>query len=378
MDSIRQACEGVTRRIDRKYLAECGRKNEFPGKLWEAMIKAGLLQLGISEEYGGMGGGLTELAYAMDTLSQAGLMPVIMVPNGLARIPILKHGTESQKKKYLPPTTTGEKIFCFCITEPNAGTNTFKIETKAIRQPNGDYLLNGQKLFITSFDVADQALVVARTTLFKEVKNRREGLSLFIVDTKAEGVESHRQDIGLYLAEKQFSVFFEDVVVPKENLIGEEGQGIRYLFDGLNPERLLAVAGQVGSADFVIKKAVEYANVRAPFDKPIGSYQAIQHPLAHAKASVEATRLMLYEACRKFDSGGDAGVPASYAKLLASEALSEASDIAMQAHGGYAFDVEYDVLPFYLLARASRVGPVNNEMMLNFIGEHVLGLPKSY
>lgn len=378
LSMIHEICEDIKKRISRKYMAECGLKNEFPRELWKVMVDTGLVQLGIAEEYGGVGGGLTAQCYALDNLAQAGIRAVFMIPNNLAREAIMKHGNTEQQDKYIRPAATGEAIYCFAITEPNAGTNTFKIESMARRQPNGDYLLSGQKVFITNFDVANHCLVVARTTPFNEVKDRREGISLFIIDTKSKGIDAHQMNIGADMPDKQYHLFFDDVLIPKENLIGEEGKGLQCLFGGLNPERLLSAASSVGMGDYVLNKGVEYAKQRAPFDQPIGAYQAIQHPMAYAKVHLEAARLMMYKACEDYDKGKKVAVQANMAKLLASEAAYEACKITMEAHGGYAFDRETDLLGFFLQSNITLSAPVNNKMIVSFIGEHVLGLPKSY
>jgi acyl-CoA dehydrogenase len=375
---VQEAIQGITKRFDRPYWLKCAREGRATHELWRAMAEAGLLGVGIPEAYGGFGGGVRETAALMEALSQAGMPPLFLVITGLSRTAILRHGSEAQKQAYIPPTVTGEKKFCFAITEPNAGTNTFKIQTLARQSINNTYLLNGQKIFISGANEADYMLVVARTTSFKEVSDRREGLSLFIVDAKSKGIELQPLNIAITAPEKQFIVFFSDVEVPAENLLGEEGHGIRYLFDALNPERLLAAATCVGIGDYALRKAVAYARERAPFDKPIGSYQALQHPLAYAKAHLEAARLMLYHACDVYDQGGVAGPESNMVKLLASEAAVEACNLAIQVHGGYGFDTDYDIITLWPLARLMEVAPLNNQMILNYIGEHVLGLPKSY
>lgn len=378
LELVREATRGVLRRFDRAYWLQCAREGRFTHEMWAAMATVGLLGVGIPEDYGGSGGGVRETAAVMEALAQAGMPPLFLVITGLSRTAILRHGSDAQKHAYLPPTVTGEKKFCFAITEPTAGTNTFKIQTLARHTARGTYLLNGQKIFISGANAADYMLVVARTTSFQEVSDRRAGLSLFIVDVKSPGIELHPLNIAIMAPEKQFSVFFSDVEVPAENLLGEEGQGIRYLFDALNPERLLAAATCVGIGDYALQKAVAYARERAPFDKPIGSYQALQHPLAYAKAHLEAARLMLYHACDVYDQGGVAGPESNMVKLLASEAAVEACNLAIQVHGGYGFDADYDIITLWPLARLMEVAPLNNQMILNYIGEHVLGLPKSY
>lgn len=377
MEIIEQITDDVIKRVSRKYMAECGLKNEFPHELWKALCEVDMLGLGIPEELGGSGGGLRHLTEAVYRLARAGINPAVMTTNGLARVPIIKYGTEEQRKKYIPPTLTGEVIFCFATTEPNSGSNAFKMESLARRQPNGDYVLNGQKTFITGFDEANYALLFARTTPYNEVKNKIDGISLFILDTKSLGIQMTPMKIGLYMPEKQFTLYFDDVVIPKECLIGEEGKGIRYMFDGLNPERLIASANSVGRGEFMLNKAIEYSKVRAPFDKPIGSYQALQHPMAHAWAHLEAAKLVFRRASEAFDNGINVGSETNLARLLSADASYEAANIAMQVHGGSSMDLDSDLLPYFLQSRSSLIGPVSQQMLLNYIGEHVLGLPRS-
>jgi acyl-CoA dehydrogenase len=252
------------------------------------------------------------------------------------------------------------------------------METLAQKTPDGGYRLNGSKIFISGVDAADRMLVVARTTRRGDVVDRRQGLSLFVVDVDSPGVRSHPIDIGIVMPDRQFTVYFDDVEVEADRLIGEEGEGFRYLFDALNPERVLAAAWAIGLGDFVLAKAVAYARDRAPFGAPIGSYQALQHPLALSKAELDAARLVMYAACGVFDQGGNAGYLANTAKLLGANAAVDACDRAIQVHGGYAFNQEYDVATVWPAVRLLKIAPVNNEMILNYIGEHVLRLPRSY
>lgn len=376
--AVKGLVQDLAKRFDRKYWLQCVREGRFTDELWRTMGDMGLLGLDIPEEYGGTGGGFTETVALMEGLSQAGLPPLYLVITGMSRPAILRHASEELKKKYIPPTVTGEKKFCFAITEPNAGTNTFKIEMLAKRADNGNYVINGQKVFISGANEADFVLLVARTTPYKQVSDRRDGISLFIVDMKSPGIEMQPLNIPLMAPEKQFLVYFTDVEVPAENLVGQEGKGLRCMFDALNPERLLIAAMCIGIGDYTLAKGVNYAKERAPFDKPIGSYQSLQHPMAYAKTHLEAARLMLYRASESYDQGGNAGPEANMAKLLGTEAGVEACEIAIQAHGGNGFDLDYDVISLWPLARLMKVAPINNQMVLNYIGEHVLGLPKSY
>ncbi|MGK2286355.1 acyl-CoA dehydrogenase family protein [Pedomonas sp. V897] len=376
-EAIREICDSIIRRIDRSYVAECGKRNEMPEKLWKMWAESGLLSIGLPEEYGGSGGHLSDLVLALDLLHQHGLLMPLAVPNFMSREPLLRHASEEQKRRYLPPTATGEAFFSFGITEPDAGTNTFKIKTTAIRQPDGTFLLNGGKTFQTAFVESKYCLLVARTKPYNP-ENRKEGISLFIVDTKLPGISATQMDIGMYLPEKNYTTYFDNVVLPPDSLVGEEGRGLQILFDSLNPERLLVAAMNVGQADYCINRAAEYAKVRAPFDKPIGAYQSIQHPLARAKTYVEAARTMMYMAAEKHDRGENIGVEANMVKILSSEAFKMAAEIAMTTFGGSGVDVSQDILPFYIAAQNNTVAPVNNQIVLSFIAEKVLGLPKSY
>lgn len=376
-DAVRQICDTIIKRIDRAYVAECGRKNQFPQKLWDMWVDTGLLAMGLPEEYGGAGGSLHDIVLAMDLLHCEALLLPLAVPNFMSREPLLRHASEAQKRRYLPPTATGKEFFSFGITEADSGTNTFKIKTTAIRQADGAYLLNGGKTYQTAFVESAHCLLVARTSALDKT-DRKAGISLFIVDTKLPGISATPMDIGMYLPEKNYTTYFDNVRLPADALVGEEGRGLNILFDSLNPERLLVAAMNVGQADYVLKRAAEYAKVRAPFNTPIGAYQSIQHPLARAKTYVEAARTMMYLAAEKHDRGEQIGLQANMVKILSSEAFKMAAEIAMTTFGGAGVDVTQDILPFYIAAQNNTVAPVNNQIVLSYIAEKVFGLPKSY
>lgn len=377
-DAIREVCAGIAEKYDRAFWVECSKNHRFPEEIWDLMGTQGLLALGVPEEYGGSGEGIVPVVAAMEAMAANGIPIALYLLTAFSREAILRHGSEEQKQRFVVPTVDGSEKICFAITEPNAGTNSFKMESVAARQDDGTYRLNGSKIFISGADAADRMLVVARTTRAGEVEDRRAGMSLFVLDTNQKGVELVPQDIDILIADLQHTVFFDDVVVTPDQLIGEEGQGFRYMFDALNPERVLTAAWACGIADYALEKGVEYAKTRAPFGAPIGSYQGLQHPLARSKANIDAARLMMYTAAKTFDDGGDAGYLANAAKLLASETAVNTCDTVIQTFGGYAFTAEYDVSTLWPMARLLRIAPVNNEMVLNYIGEHVLGLPKSY
>jgi len=377
MQAVAETCEAITRKIDRAYVAGCARNKQMPRRLWEMWADSGLLGLGVPEELGGAGGGVSEIVLANDLLHRAGLELPHTTPNHMSRSCIVKHGSAAQRQRYLPPTVTGEEYFAFAITEPDAGTNTFKIRTHAKRLDRGDFILNGQKHYITGFAEAKHALVVARTAPPMSSAHTG-GLSLLIVDTQSSGVSCTPMDIEIHLPDKNYVVNFDEVVVPAGNLVGVEHDGLKALFDSLNPERLFAAAKYIGLADHVLARAVDYAKVRAPFGTPIGAYQAIQHPMALAKARIEAARGMLYAAAASYDRGEEVGLQANMVKFLVADAFKTAADIAMTTFGGAGTDLSQDILPFYLRAKLAEVAPVNNNVILSFIGRHALGLPKSY
>ena len=379
LDAVLETVHGVIRRFDRSYLLGCQKEQRFPQELWAALADSGLMGLGVAEADGGMGGGLVEAATMVQVLARHGLGLLHLPLTLFSRHVLVRHGSAEQRRRYLTPTVTGEKKFCLGVTEPNAGTNTFKIQTTARKGEDGQYRVNGQKIFISGADEADYMTLITKTPGAPHAAlDPRASLSVLIVDMKSKGISMQPLQIQVTEPERQFIVFFEDVLVSPECLIGEEGMGARYMFDTLNPERILLGAMAIGIGHFVLEKAVDYAKMRAPFDEPIGSYQAVQHPLARAWAHLEAANAMLQQACQRYDAGEEAGALANTTKLLASEAAVEAVNAAIQCHGGYGFDRDYDVITFWPLARLLEVAPVNNQMILNFLAEKVLGLPRSY
>jgi acyl-CoA dehydrogenase len=375
---IQEAARGVTKQFPRSYILKCIKEDRFPDELWKELGKFGLLGLSIPEEHGGSGGGVLEITALNEALALAGVPTLFLVVTGLARVPIVHHGTKEQIAKFVTPTCSGEKKMCFAITEPNAGTNSFSMTTLATRNADGGWTLNGQKVFISGARDADFMQVVARTTKAGEVKHRTEGMSLFVLDMKTPGITLQQLNIQVETAERQYMVFFDNVQLPADAVIGEPGKGAKLMFEGLNSERLLAAGAAIGLGDYALSKAVAYANERKPFGKPIGGYQSLQHRMALAKAELEAARLMTYDAADRFDNGEDAGAHANMAKLLASRAAVAAVEAALQTHGGYGFDRDYDVVTLWPMIRLLEIAPINNEMLMNYIGEHVLGLPKSY
>ena len=377
---IRDFVRQVAKKYGRDYWLARARKGEFAKELWDELASGGYLGMLIPEEYGGGGLGMREMAVLQEELSHQGTPLLLIVVSAVMDATLIaRYGNEAMKERYLPGMARGEIKLCFALTEPTAGSNSFRISTKAER--DGDsYVLNGQKTFISAVDQSDYLLVVVRTTPFDEVDDKREGISLLLVDRKAPGVTLQPLEMGVLHPETQFAVFFDDVRVPRGDLIGEEGKGSKYLFDALNPERISAAAVAVGLGQFVLEKAVAYAKERVVFDKPIGAHQGLQHPLAIAKTNLELAALMTRYAAQLFD-GGDNVTAAAYAnmaKFAAAEAATEACDLAIEVHGGSGFSIDVDLITVWPLVRMLRTVPVSREMALNYIGEHVLGLPRSY
>ena len=376
--AVSEAVRGIAKRWDRQYYLDKTAKHEAPVELYAAMAEAGLFALGVPEAYGGAGGGVSAIATVMEEMSRAGLPPMLFSLTAFSRQAILKHGTPEQIEAHVVPSLTAQRTFSFAITEPDAGTNSFAMSTSATKQPDGAFVLNGQKVFISGADQADHMLVVARTTPLSEVTGKGDGISLFAIDAKTPGITMHPLNIEWHAPERQFVVYFDDVVVPQESLIGGEGAGARTMFEALNAERVVISAWTLGLGELALSRAVDYARVRCPWGAPIGTYQAVAHPLARAKSQLEAARLMTYRAAAIIDAGGAAGDFANMAKLIASEAADAAVDAAIQTHGGMAFDLDTDILTLWPMIRILRVAPLNNEMILNYISQYVLKLPRSY
>ncbi len=371
------------KKFNREYWLSKARIREFPVEMWKELGKSGYIGMMVPTEYGGAGYGLNELRILLQGLAEQGLVTLAFITHPMGQILLVRHGTEEQKRKYLPNMCSGESYFSFAITEADAGTNSYKIKTFAERE--GDhYVLNGQKVFISGAKESDHMIVIARTKPYEEVKDidKRKGFSIFIVDTKAKGLSMDEIEMDLLMIpEKQYTVYFDNVKVPVEDRVGEEDRGFFYLFDLLNVERIVTACTCIGVGKYVLNKAVNYVKERIIFDDPIGAYQAVQHPLARSYVSLELAELVTERAAIAFDNKENPQIVGKYtniAKLVASESAYKACDVAIQVHGGYGFVTEYDIITCLTWLRTARIAPVNNEMILNFIGQHILGLPKSY
>ncbi len=378
-----ETAEQISARFDPEYWRDKDEKGEYPADFLAEIGAQGFFGLPVPEEQGGMGLGLTELAVAMEALCRGGGGggPALGYLFGLlGNLSILHHGNDEQKARYLPAMATGEKICAFGLSEPDAGTNSMNIKTFA-RREGDEFVINGGKWFITNIENSDALLLVARTEKPEEGKSKAAGISLFLVDLPADGISYTPIPKHGFNYYKSNTVFIEDLRVPESSLLGEEGRGFYSLLGTLNPERVLIAAAAVGTARLALSRAVQYANERSVFGAPIGSHQGVQHPLAGAHAKIEAAWLAVLKAATLNDrnpADKQAGDMANMAKYTAVEACIEGCYHAMQTYGGAGFAREYHQERWWREAQLFRLAPLTQQMTLNYIGEHVLGLPKSY
>jgi hypothetical protein len=377
VESVFDAVQGVLAACPRSLYLRRARQREHAPELWDALVAADLLAIGVPEELGGAGGGLTGCVAVMEALARVGVPPLQYSLTTFCREAILRHGSPSQIADHVVSTISGRRRFCLGVTEPEAGTNSFASSTVARRTDTGSYRITGQKVFISAADESDHILLLARTAPAGEPVGRRSGFGLFAVDLSLPGIELRRLDIEWHAPEYQFEVFLDNVEVPVEALIGSDGRGFDHLLACLNQERVVIAAWALGLGHYALGKAVSYAGSRAPFGRPIGAHQGVQHPLALAAAEMTAARQVMYSAAAAYDSGRDAGAEANMAKLLGSRAALAAVEAAIQTHGGSAFVYETDVITLWPMIRILQIAPLNNESVLNYIGERVLGLPRS-
>jgi alkylation response protein AidB-like acyl-CoA dehydrogenase len=373
---LRAAVADIAAEFGNDYYTRKAEAREFTSELWAALGKHGYLGVNIADEYGGGGAGLTELAIVCEeTAAQGCPLLLLLVSSAISGEVIGTYGTPEQRQRWLPRLASGDGRIVFAITEPDAGSNTHRLSTTAVRDGD-EYVMRGQKYYISGVDEADAILVVTRTGTDPE---GRAALSLFVVDTTAVGLTTQPIPVSVALPERQFTLFFDDVRVPADRLIGVEGAGFRQVFHGLNPERVTGAALCVGIGRYALDKAARYASERVVWDDtPIGAYQGVSHALDKAKIEVETAALMTAKAAWLHDHGQPAGEASNMAKYAAAEAALAAIDAAIQCHGGNGVSTEHGLIPLWGLARLLRIAPVSREMILNYVAQHSLGLPRSY
>jgi alkylation response protein AidB-like acyl-CoA dehydrogenase len=374
---LREAVGKIAADFGYEYFAAKARSGEKTTELWQAVGRAGYIGVNLPERYGGGGMGISELAIVTEELAAHGCpLLLLMVSPAICGTLLARFGTDAQRERWLPGLASGELKMVFAITEPDAGSNTHKLDTTAVRDGDG-WRIRGRKYYISGVDEADAILVVTRTGV--DEGSGRGRLSLFIVDTDASGLERTPIELLVSAPERQFFLFFDDVRVDGDRLLGTEGDGLRQVFHGLNPERIIGAAAGNGTARYALAKAAAYANQRQVWDVPIGAHQGLAHPLAEAKIEVELARLMTQKAAWATDAGvPGAGEAANMAKYAAAEAALHAVDVAIQVHGGNGFAAEYGIAGLWWMARVLRTAPVSREMILNYVAEHSLRLPRSY
>jgi len=376
---LREGVRQVVSQFDSRYWQEVDEARAFPEKFVTALTEAGWLSGLIPEEYGGSGLSLTEASVVMEEINRAGGNSGACHGQMYVMGCVVRHGSQKQKDDLLPRIASGQiRMQSMAVTEPTTGSDTTKLKTTAVLK--GDrYVVNGQKVWTSRLQHSDYMLLLARTTPLAEVQKKSEGLSVFLVDLReAVGKSITVRPIRNMVNHETNELFIDNLEIPVENRIGEEGLGLKYILDGLNAERLLIAAECVGDGHWFVEKAKNYANDRRVFDRPIGQNQGIQFPSARAHINVEAASLMRYEGTRLFDAGQPCGAQANMAKLLAADASWEAANACLQTHGGFGFAAEYDVERKFRETRLYQVAPISTNMVLSYIAEHVLGLPRSY
>lgn len=374
-DGIRTLCQSFPAEYHRRIDEE----RAYPDEFVAALTREGWMAALIPEEYGGAGLGLTEASVIMEEINRAGGNSGACHGQMYNMNTLVRHGSEEQRRHYLPKIASGElRLQSMGVTEPTTGTDTTRIKTTAVKK--GDrYVINGQKVWISRIQHSDLMVLLARTTPLDQVKKKSEGLSIFLVDIKdaiRQGMEV--RPIRNMVNHETNELFFDDLEIPAENLIGEEGQGFKYILTGLNAERALIAAECIGDGYWFTDKVVEYTKERIVFGRPIGQNQGVQFPIAQAHIEIEAANLMRYQACRLYDAGKPCGAEANMAKYLAAQASWEAANACIQFHGGFGFASEYDVERKFRETRLYQVAPISTNLILSYVAEHVLGLPRSY
>jgi acyl-CoA dehydrogenase len=376
---IRAGVRDLSGRFPPEYFRLIDEERGYPEEFVDALTKAGWLAALIPEEYGGSGLSLTEASVIMEEINRSGANSGACHGQMYNMGTLLRHGSEEQKRRYLPGIASGElRLQSMGVTEPTTGSDTTRIKTTAVRERDR-YIVNGQKVWISRVQHSDLMILLARTTPLPEVKTKSEGLSIFLVDLRdAIGHGMTVRPIANMVNHETNELFFDSLEIPAENLIGEEGKGFRYILDGLNAERALIAAECVGDGYWFVDKATKYANERIVFGKPIGQNQGVSFPIARAYVNIQAADLMRYKACALFDARQPCGAEANMALLLASTASWEAANVCLQVHGGFGFASEYDVERKFRETRLYQVAPISTNLILSYVAEHVLGLPRSF
>ena len=377
--AIREAVRALCARFPDEYFRKLDAERAYPQEFVQALTESGWLAALIPQDYGGSGLGLTEASVIMEEINKAGGNSGACHGQMYNMGTLLRHGSEAQKKAYLPRIAAGElRLQSMGVTEPTTGGDTTKLKTVAVRR--GDrYVINGQKVWISRVRHSDLMILLARTTPLAQVRKRSDGMSIFIVDLReALGKGLETRPIPNMVNHETNELFFQDLEIPADNLIGEEGQGFSYILDGLNAERTLIAAECIGDGYWFINRVTKYANERIVFDRPIGKNQGVQFPIARAYINLEAASLMRFKACSLFDAHQACGAEANMAKLLAADASWESANVCLQYHGGFGFACEYDVERKFRETRLYQVAPISTNMILAYVAEHVLGLPRSF
>ncbi len=377
--ALKTAVYDLCKQYTGEYWRELDAKREYPDAFINDLTKAGYLAVLIPQEYGGAGLGIMEAALILEEINRSGGNGGACHAQMYIMGTVLRHGSEQQKRQYLPKLATGElRLQAFGVTEPNAGSDTTKLQTTALKK--GDrYVVNGQKMFISRVLQSDLMLLLARTTPVDQVKKKTDGLSVFLIDIReAKGKGLDVRPLRMMMNHSTNALFFDNLEIPADSLIGQEGQGFSYILDGMNAERILVASDSLGDARWFIEKAVAYSSQRVIFGKPIGANQGVQFPIAKAHMAIEAADLMRTKAAKLFDADIPCGPEANMAKYLASEAAIEAGNACIDCHGGYGFAEEYDIERKFRESRLYRAAPINNNLIMAYVGEHVLGMPRSY
>jgi acyl-CoA dehydrogenase len=376
---IRASVRALCARFQGEYWRKLDRERDYPTEFVAALTEAGYLAALIPEQYGGSGLTLLEAAGIMEEIHTCGCNGAACHAQMYTMGTLLRHGSDAQKQRWLPAIASGElRLQAFGVTEPTSGTDTLSLRTTAVR--DGDhYVINGQKIWTSRAEHSDLLLLLARTTPRERAKSRTGGLSVFLVDMRlAQATNIRINEIRTMMNHATTEIFFDDLCVPEENLIGEEGQGFRYILSGMNAERILIGAECIGDAKWFIAKATAYAKEREVFGRPIGQNQGVQFPIARAYAQMRAAELMVRDAATRFQAGQDCGAEANMAKLLAAEASWAAAEMCVQTHGGFGFAEEFDIERKFRETRLYQVAPISTNLILSYLAEHVLGLPRSY